>query len=121
MVLGRGQYYCISLCEEKHSIQLSFILLQVGGHSALQRIDLFQYFQSELEQLMEEFMNAASKPIAYIPCCYCNELHIEMQLLLEGEQQHCHTRQQPVPDKYYHELIVDQGLYCHCDNSYSYN
>ena len=34
MALSQGQRYCISLCEEKYSIQLSFVLLPGGGHLA---------------------------------------------------------------------------------------
>ena len=89
MSLSRGQHYCISLCEEKHSIQLSFIFLQGGGHLAEHRIELLQYFQSKLEVVMEDFMCATSKPVAYIPCYYCNQLHVELQLLFQNDQQDC--------------------------------
>ena len=110
MTLSHGQDYCISLCEEKYSIQLSFVLLPGGGHLAEYRIELLKYFQSKLEVVMEDFMSATSKPIAYIPCCYCSELHMELQLLLKQEQQRCPKNTKPIPGKYYRDLVTDQGL-----------
>ena len=110
MVLGRDQYYCLNSCEEKYSLQLSFMLLPGGGHSADQRIELLMYFESKLEMVMEDFMTASSKPVAYIPCCYCEELHVEFQLLLDGEQQHCANVEKPLPDDYYCNLITNIGM-----------
>jgi len=81
------------------------------NHSAEQRIELLQYFQSEIELVMEDFMNASSKPVAYIPCCYCSEFHLEFKSLLEGREQNCPKIMKPVPEEYYSELIADQGLY----------
>ena len=109
MSLSRGQCYCISLCEEKYSIQLSLVFLPGGGHSAEHRIELLQYFQSKLEAVMEDFMNATSKPVPYIPCCYCNQLHIELQLFIEKEQQFCPEGMQLIPRQYYCDLVTDQG------------
>ena len=113
MALGHGQCYCISSCEEKFSIRLSFVFLQRGGHLAEHRKELLQYVQANLEVVMEDFMSATKKPIAYIPCCYCKDLHVELQLLLEGEQQYCPKDMQPVPNQYYCDLITDKGLYTH--------
>ena len=110
MVLGRDQYYCLNSCEEKYSLQLSFMLLPGGDHSADQRIELLMYFESKLEMVMEDFMTASSKPVAYIPCCYCEELHVEFQLLLDGEQQHCANVKKPLPDDYYCDLITNKGV-----------
>ena len=110
MVLGRGQYYCISLSEENYTIRLSFVFLQGGGHLAEHRIELLSYFQSKLEDVMEDFMSATSKPVGYIPCCYCSQLHVELKLLFKKEQQHCPEKMQPIPDHYYLDLVTDQGL-----------
>ena len=110
MVLGPGHYYCVSRCREKDSIKLSFVILSEGDHPAEQRIELLQYFQSKLEQVMEDFMSASSKAMAYIPCCYCNRLHMELKLLLKGKQQHCPKKMQPIPVQHYHDLVNDQGL-----------
>ena len=112
MSLSNGQCYCTSLCEEKNSIQLSFIFLPEGDRLVKYRIALMEYFQSNLEAVMEDFMNATSKPVAYIPCCYCKQLHVEYHLLLEGEQQHCPETKQPIPQWHYCDLVTDQGTWC---------
>ena len=110
MVLGQGQYYCVSLCEEMCSIQLTF-LLHGKSHSAKQRQELFHYIQSKIEVLMNKFMQAATKPEAYIPCYYkdCNKLHAELQLLCDGEEQHCPYEEKPLPGDYYCDLFPDLG------------
>ena len=83
MVLGLGQYYCVNSCKESNSVKLS---LPRGKHPAEQRLELLQYFQSKLEQVMEDFMSATSKAVAYIPCCYCSQLHMELKSLCMGKQ-----------------------------------
>ena len=110
MVLGRDQYYSIDTCEEKDSIQLSLILLSGGRHSADQRIELLQYFQCKLEMVMEDFMQASTKPVAYIPCCYCDELHVELRYLIERQQQHCASVGKPLPDEHYLDLITNKSM-----------
>lgn len=110
MVLGRDQYYCVSMCEEKDSIQLSFILLSGGRHSADQRIELLLYFQHKLEMVMADFMHASTKPVAYIPCCFCDDLHVEVQRLIKGQQQHCASVGKSLPDKHYLDLIINKGM-----------
>ena len=111
MVLGPGQYYCVSLCEELCSIQLTF-LLHGKNHCAKQREELFHYIQSKIELLMNEFMQASTKPKAYIPCYYhnCTKLHVELQLLCDGEDQHCPIQEKPVPDEYYRDLFPYHGM-----------
>jgi len=111
MVLGIGQYYTISLVEEKFSIQLSIILDSDTEHSAELRKDLLQYFHSKLDFVVQDFMQAAKKPIAYIPCCFCNKLHLKLALLLQGKQQHCPHKNKPLPLKYYRTLVSDEGNY----------
>ena len=110
MVLGKGQFYCVSLCEQLSSIQLTF-LLHGKDHSAKKRQELFLYVQSKIERLMDEFMQASRKPKAYIPCYYkdCKKLHVELQLLRDGEDQYCPLEEKPLPDHYYCDLFLDQG------------
>ena len=110
MVLGRDQYYSVNTCEEKDSIQLSLILLSGGRHSADQRIELLQYFQCKLEMVMEDFMQASTKPVAYIPCCFCDKLHVELQPFIKRQQQHCAGVGKPLPDEYYLDLITNKGM-----------
>ena len=108
--LGRGQYYCVSLCEELCSIQLTFMLHE-KYHTAKARQELFQYIQSKIELLMNDFMQAAKKPEVFIPCYFkdCNQLHVELQLLCDGEYQHCPCVEKPLPNDCYRDLFHDQG------------
>ena len=66
--------------------------------------------------VMEDFMKASAKPEVYIPCCFCDELHVEFQLLLDGEQQNCASMCKPLPEKYYCSLITDEGTYFNFEN-----
>lgn len=110
MVLGRGQCYCVSLYEKMHSIQLSFVL-NGKNHSAHQRFELFQYIKSKLELLMDDFMQASTKPRVYIPCYFnCGKLHVELQLLRSKKEQYCSEEDKHIPSDYYHDLFPDQGL-----------
>ena len=111
MALSHGQCYYISLCEEKFSIQLSFALQPGERHLAEDRRELLKYFQTHIIAVMKDFMNATSEPIVYIPCCYCSQLHIKLQSLLNGEQDYCpNNRQSAVPKQHYSDLLKDQGL-----------
>jgi len=110
MVLGHGQKYCVSLCEEKCSIRVSFVLHPEKNPAANQRIELLKYFQSKLEFVMEDFMNASCKPVAFIPCCYCSEFHFKFKSLLEGKEQYCPKTQDPVPEQHYSDLVTNQGI-----------
>ena len=112
MVLDHGQYYCVSLHEEIHTIQLSFVL-RGKDDAADQRLELFQYIQSKLELLMDDFMKATTKPRVYVPCYFlnCNRLHVELQALCDGKGQECSTVMKPVPDDYYSDLFAHKGKY----------
>ena len=112
MVLDRKQEYCVSLCEEMSSIQLSFVL-HGKDSSAEHRYQLFMYIQSKLELLMNDFMQASTKPKAFVPCYYkdCHEIHVELQLLCNKEHQFCSTKEEFIPDDYYIDLFPHQGLH----------
>ena len=114
MALDRGQYYYVTLSEKTFCIQLSF-LLYGKHHSSQHRLELFQYILSKLKQLMEDFMQASIAPTAYVPCYYqdCDKLHVELQLLHDGEIQHCPTVEKPIPDEYYCDLFPNKGT-CYC-------
>ena len=112
IVLDCNQQYCVSLHEDTSSIQLSF-LLHGKDSSAEQRFQLFQYIQSKLEQLMNDFMQASTKPKAYVPCYYkdCHNFHVELQLVCSKEYQFCPTKEKPISDNYYSDLFSDRGLH----------
>ena len=50
MVLNHGQYYSVSLCEEKNSIQVDIILGKSMKKSAENRKQLIDFFQTTLEK-----------------------------------------------------------------------
>ncbi|XP_065893921.1 uncharacterized protein [Dysidea avara] len=108
MVLGNGQDYCVSLAEEEHCIKLSIILSADTEHSAKERRDLLEFFQSKLEEIVTDFMPASKMPIAYIPCFYCDQLHARVEVLLEGKQLRCPVKDKPLPKDYYCSLVTDQ-------------
>ena len=76
MVLGNDQDYCNSLEEKQHCIKLSSILSADTKHSSEERQDLIEFFTSELEEVVMEFMPASMMPIAYIPCSVGKENHM---------------------------------------------
>ena len=110
IVLDRKQDYCVSLCEEISSIQLSF-LLRKKDSSAKHRYQLFQHIQACINKFMKDFMKASTTPKIYVPCYFkeCNDLHIELQLVCNKEYQYCHTEEEAIPDDYYFDLFSDQG------------
>ena len=110
IVLDNKQQYCVTLCQETCSIQLTFLLSNKDS-SAEHRHQLFCYLQSKLELLMNDFMQASKKPIAYIPCCYkdCKELHVKLELICKKQYQYCSNEEKYIPDDYYMDLFPRQG------------
>ena len=105
MVLNHGQFYSVSLCKEKSSIQLDIILEKDAQSSTDSRKQLIEFFQIMLDQTCDVFMPASPKPVAYIPCPYCSELHIRYKNLLEKRPQLCEIKS--IPSDYYQDLIMD--------------
>ena len=116
MVLNHGQYYCVSLCEEKTSIQLDIILDKKARSYARSCELLIDFFQNMLKQTCEAFMPASAKPIAYTPCPHCDKLHIKYNDLWEGYPQLCNMKS--IPPDYYQDLFKgNKGTpvsYCRC-------
>jgi len=102
MVLSPGQFYCVSLCKEKSSIQLDIILDRSTEESAENRKQLVDFFQSALEQICQEIMAAAKRPIVYIKCPHCSKLHIKYTNFLEGRTQLCGVKS--ISPSYYQDL-----------------
>ena len=110
MILSSGQFYCVSLCKAKSSIQLDIILDKSTAASAKNRKELLKFFQTTLEQIRKEFMAAATKPTLYVDCPYCPDLHIKYANLLKGGVQMCKTV--TIPQNYYQDLFKNiQGNY----------
>ena len=77
--------------------------------SAKHRKELMEFFESTLENIRQEFMAAAAKPICYIPCPYCSELHIKFTNILKGGVQICDT--ETISQDYYQDLYNStQGM-----------
>ena len=110
MILSPGQFYCVSLSEERKSIQLDVILDKNTETSAKNRSELMEFFQSTLEQICQEVMAAATKPVGYVPCPHCPKLHIKFTNLFKGGVQLCKTKS--VPLDYYQDLFKSiQGTF----------
>ena len=103
MILSPGQFYCLSLCQDRNGIQLDVILDRSTKTSAENRVELMEFFQSTLEQIHQQIMPAATKPIAYVPCPHCSNLHIKYINLFKGGTQLCKTK--PIPLEYYQDLF----------------
>ena len=110
MILSSGQFYCVSLCKAKTSIQLDIILDKNTAQSAKNRRDLLKFFQTTLEQIRKGIMAAATKPTLYVECPYCPALHIKYTNLLKGGVHICKTTS--IPQDYYQDLFKNiQGIY----------
>ena len=109
MVLNHGQYYGVSLCEAKSSIQVDIILEKSMKKSAENRKQLIDFFQTTLEKICNDIIPASSKPIPYIQCPHCDTVHLKLRNLLEGRALLCNMKS--VPQDYYQDLFREfQGI-----------
>ena len=105
MVLSHGQYYSVSLCEAKNSIQVDIILEQSMKRSAEHRKQLVDFFQITLEKICKDLIPASSKPVPYIQCPHCDNLHLKLRNLFEERAQLCGIYS--VHPDYYQNLFRD--------------
>ena len=103
MILSPGQFYSVTFCKQMNSIQLDIILDKSMKNSAANRKELVTFFQSTLQQILQEMMPAAAKPIPYVDCPYCPKLHIKYTNLFQGGVQVCNA--EPIPLDYYQDLF----------------
>ena len=103
MVLNHGQYYSVSLCEEKSTIQVDIILGKSMKKSAENRKLLIGFFQTTLEKICHDIIPASSKPIPYIQCPHCDQAHLKLRNLLEEREMFCNMV--PVHQDYYQDLF----------------
>ena len=112
MVLSSNQFYCVSLRNLSNIIQLDVILDKNTEASATHRRLLVEFFHSTLEQIRKEIMPAAAKPIRFVPCPHCSQLHIKYDNLFKGGVQLCKTKS--IPKDHYQDLFKNiQGTYVH--------
>ena len=103
MVLNHGQYYGVSLCEAKSSIQVDIILEKSIKKSAENRKQLIDFFQTTLEKICNDIIPASSKSIPYIQCPHCDAVHLKLRNLLEGRALLCNMKS--IPQDYYQDLF----------------
>ena len=109
MVLNHGQFYSVSLCEEKSSIQVDIILGKSMKKSAENRKQLIDFFQTTLENICNDLIPGSSKPIPYIQCPHCDKVHLKLRNLLEARSLLCNMI--PVHQDYYQDLFREfQGI-----------
>ena len=115
MVLSHGQFYCVSLCEKNVSIQLDIILEKsMGEDSPANRLQLIDFFQSELKTLCKELIPACPEVKILLPCPLCKFAHVKYETVLKGNfQLVCQTKRVPIPSDYYNSLFCSQGLQIH--------
>ena len=111
MILSTGQLYCVRLCKESNTIQLDIILDKSTEKSAENRKALMEFFVTTLEQIRKEIMGAAKKPICYVPCPHCPNIHIRYTNLFRGGDLLCQTAAQIVQQDYYQDLIQGIAIY----------
>jgi len=113
MVLDHGQFYCVSICEEHTSIQLDIILEKyVEKGSSENRKQLITFFKSNLDQICKDWIPACPKVKAFIPCPFCNNLHILYKNI--SKELACSTKRQAIPSDYYQNLLCSRGMYRFC-------
>ena len=83
--------------------------------SAEHRKELLEFFQSTLEEIRQDFMAAAAKPVCYIPCPLCPSLHIKLTNFLKGGVQLCKT--ESISQDHYQDLCNNtKGMSTYCSN-----
>lgn len=110
MVLNHGQYYSVSLCKEKSSIQVDIILEFSMEKSAENRKELIDVFQETLDNICKDLIPASSKPIPYIQCPHCDKVHLKLRYLREERGWLCNMV--TIDRDYYQDLFRNfQGMY----------
>ena len=102
--LGSSQMYYISRfeTEQKKGVQLTITAFGNDADSVQQRSALIEFVGRQLNNIMEVFMPAEKKPIRYIPCPHCPNLHILFDHV--GTHICCPFSGLPTPSNYYTDL-----------------
>ena len=129
LVLNRDQYYSVTLCEEKSSIQVDIMLRKYMRKSCENRKRLIDFFQVKLQQFCYELKPASSLPIVCIQCPHCDKLHLKLINALEGRTLLCNMIH--IPPHYYQDLFREfqdtrlplsySVLYCNYSYYHSYS
>ena len=107
MSLSRGQLYFLRFLPNTSSVCLTILLQKLHLSSAVDRAELIDFVQSDLNAIHKEFMPACAPPIAYVPCQYCQKPHIKLDELRKGLNIFC--KGESIDEDYYHELFHEEG------------
>ena len=116
MILGEEQYYYISLCEDRDSVRLIMtpdengITTDAGYEERRELIKFFQHILVRIVKSLSKISEGIQLPIAYVPCPQCDELHIQLDMVVSTRQRclRCKTK---LPPGYYCDL-AEKGKKC---------
>ena len=114
MVLGYDQLYYVSLCEDHNSIRLAITPDDDGvvtPQGLQERWRLIEEFNDKLMSAVKAFMPAADLPRRYIPCCWCPNLHLNLDAIRADKPSALHCKDGKLPKDYYSDLRQYQGSY----------
>ena len=103
--LGSQQRYYISRydTEEVKGVKLTITAVGNDADSVQQRWELIQFIDEQLINILKMFMPAEKKPLQYIPCPHCVNLHIKIDQI--GTPTCCPHTDEDTPAGYYTELL----------------
>ena len=108
--LGSHQKYYISHCEEKKSIQLTITTVGDDVDSVQERKELIDDVTRLLDDVMKVFMPAAKRPILFVPCPLCPNLHVQLSDVCSRDTIFCphfnDTNDPALPTGYYSDLSI---------------
>ena len=104
--LGSNQKYYISRYEDGQTrgVQLTITTAGDDVDSLQERWGLIQFVDQQLNKIIEVFMPAEKKPLQYIPCPHCTNIHILFDMI--GTSICCpFNDDKEVPINYYTDII----------------
>ena len=110
--LGLHQKYYISRCEEKHSIQLTITAVGENVTSVQERRELIDDVTKLLDDIIKVFLPAAKRPLPFVPCALCANIHISLQdVIYFKETIYCPHKNDAIvpPDPYSYLALPKEG------------
>ena len=103
--LGLHQKYYISRCEEKQSIQLTITVSGNDAKCIQGRAELIDDVAKLLNDIMKVFMPAAKRPVLFVPCPLCPNLHITLKQVYDGKSAFCPFSNDDCIRNHYNDLL----------------
>ena len=113
LALGDDQFYYVILHENKESIWIVFCPDQngtVGADGIKERLKLFKEFRQNLCDSLTAIAKSLKKPIPFIPCPICAELHIKLDLICGKRKSVIRCDLGKIPPNYYLDFRDSAGL-----------